>query len=384
MNSEAVIVMQSVTPEVLRELACWSEGPCVSVYLPLDAKHPSIAADRVGLKDLVADARRQLETTTSLRRPAIEELLVPVEALLVADRWPLGCRGYALFEAPGRSTHLRLDVEVPDIAVVADRFVVTPLVGDLPDAGSFYLLAISQGRVRFYQGRRSGLVEVDVAGLPTSRADALRDEHHERRLNVHGGSHQGVDRITGILHGSPSDRDLHKQQLLRFFRIVDEALWGVLHDKNVPLLVAGVEFELAVYREANHYRHLAATVDTGNPDRLDADELHAKIWPTAADLLDVPRRQLLERVASSADALTSLPTILTACHEGRVASLLVRPDHLSWGRADTTEEHQRRLAGDIDLVSATIAAALAQGATIYPVEPHELPRDITMAAVARY
>jgi hypothetical protein len=227
-------------------------------------------------------------------------------------------------------------------------------------------------------------MEVDVAGLPASRADALWDEHHERQLNVHGGSHQGVDRITGILHGSPSDRDLHKQQLLRFFRIVDEALWGVLHDKNVPLLVAGVEFELAVYREANHYPYLAATIDTGNPDRLDADELHAKIWPTAADLLDAPRRQLLERVASSAEALTSLATILTACQEGRVAALLVRPDHLSWGRADTTEEHQRRLAGDIDLVSVAIAAAVAQGATIHPAGAYELSGDISMAAVVRY
>ena len=51
-----------------------------------------------------------------MRRPAIEELLAPVEALLVADRWPLGSRGYALFEAPGRSTHVHLDVEVPDFA----------------------------------------------------------------------------------------------------------------------------------------------------------------------------------------------------------------------------------------------------------------------------
>ena len=69
-------------------------------------------------------------------------LLAPIESLLVAERWPLGFRGYGLFNAPGRSLEVKLDVDVPAMAVVADRFVVTPLVGALADAGSFYLLAI--------------------------------------------------------------------------------------------------------------------------------------------------------------------------------------------------------------------------------------------------
>jgi hypothetical protein len=383
MNQEEVIVMERFTPELLGDLACWSESPCVSLYLPLDPKHPQIAADRVMLKDLVADARRQLEATT-IRRPAIDALLAPVESLLVAERWPLGFRGYGLFNAPGRSLELSLDVGVPAVAVVADRFVVTPLVGALADTGSFYLLAISQGRVRLFRGGHAGLTEIEVPDLPASSADALWYEHHERQLSVHGGSHQGVDRITGVQHGSPSDRDLRKQQLVRFFRIVDEALWGVLHDKKAPLLVAGVEFELAVYREANHYPHLAATVDTGNPDQLGLDELHAKVWPTAATVLDTTRRQLLERVASSSEQLVSLAAISTACQEGRVGALFVRPDDLSWGPAGTAEEHPQRLPGDIDLVSAAISDALAQGATIYPARPGELPLGVSIAAIPRY
>jgi hypothetical protein len=383
MNSEEVIVMQRLTPELLGDLACWSESPCVSLYLPLDPKHPQIAANRVMLKDLVADARRQLETST-IRRPAIDALLAPIESLLVAERWPLGFRGYGFFYAPARSLELSLDVDVPAMAVVAGRFVVTPLVGALADPGSYYLLAITQRRVRLFRGRHDGLTEVEVPDLPASSADALWYEHHERELSVQGGSHKGVDRITGIQHGSPSDRDLRKQQLVRFFRIVDEALWGVLHDETAPLIVAGVAFELAVYREANRYPHLVATVDTGNPDQLGLDELHAKVWPTAATALDASRRQLLKRVASSRERLTSARAISAACQQGRVGALLVRPDHLSWGPADAAEEHPQRLPGDIDLVSAAIGDALAQGATIHPAWPGELPPGVTIAAVQRY
>ncbi len=51
-----VKLMQSLQLDVFSELARWSDGPCVSLYLPLDPKHPSIEADRVLLKDLVGDA----------------------------------------------------------------------------------------------------------------------------------------------------------------------------------------------------------------------------------------------------------------------------------------------------------------------------------------
>ncbi len=79
-----------------------------------------------------------------------------------------------------------------------------------------------------------------------------------------------------------------------------------------------------------------------------------------------------------------MPAILGACQEGRVAALLVRPDHLSWACSDTTGDHPERLPGDIDRISAAIAAALAQGATIHPVGPCELPAGVTVAAVPRY
>jgi Bacterial archaeo-eukaryotic release factor family 3 len=375
---------QTIDSQTLGELASWAEGPCVSMYLPLDPKHPNIDADRLALKDLVADARRQLETTTALRRPSIDELLAPAEALIVAERWPLDHRGYAFFAAPGRSDWVDLDVDVPALSVAADRFVVTPLLAAVEQADRFFVLAISQNRVRFFRGGRERLVDVRVPDLPASRADALWYEDHERGLNVHGGSHQGVDQITGTIHGSPSEHDLRKQQLLRFFRIVNDALTTLLHDETAPLLVAGVGYELAIYREANRYPHLAGAVDTGSPERLSPAQLHTLVWPVAAELVDAPRRLLLDRLAATAEPLTSIPAIIAACHEGRIAALLAEPTCLVWGRPDGPEGRASRAAGDVELVSVAIGAALDQGATVGVAAPGELPRGATVAALARY
>ena len=106
--------------------------------------------------------------------------------------------------------------------MVADRFVITPLVAAVSNGDRFFVLAISQRRVRLFRGGRDGLVDVAVPGLPASSATRCGTTR-ERQLSVHSAGRQGVDQITGVLQGSPSDRDLRKQQLLRFFRIIDQA-----------------------------------------------------------------------------------------------------------------------------------------------------------------
>jgi hypothetical protein len=376
--------MSKMTSETLRELAGWGEGPCVSLYLSLDPKHPDVDADRVALKNLVRAARRELEATSTRRRPEIDELLTPAERLLAAERWPLGSRGYGIFAAPGHVVETDVDTGVPSLAVVADRFVVTPLVGALRRADRFYVLALSQNRVRLFRAVGGGLVDVVVPGLPVSRQAALWYEHHERLLNVHGGGHFGVDTLTGTRHGSASAHDLHKEQLTRFFRAVDDRLSVVLRHERAPVFVAGIGSELAAYREANRHPYLAGVVDTGSPERLTPAELYERVLPAAAEVLDAPRREVLERINASSLPLDSIAAILQACGEGRVAAVVARPDRLVWGRLDPLEVHAERDPSDVELVSVTIAAALDQGAAVYPAAPGELRGDAPIAAVPRF
>jgi hypothetical protein len=379
-----VCLVSPVTGQLLGELSGWSTGPCVSVYLPLDPTHPGCEAHRLALKDAVRDVRRQLETQTSLRAATIDQLLAPAETLIAGEGWTPGHRGYGLLAAPARSVQLDLHVEVPQLSVVADRFVVTPLVAALAADDHFYVLALSQNRVRLFRGAHDTLVEVAVPGLPTSRVEALWFEDEERWVNVHGGSRLGADRIVGTVHGSPSERDLHKRELRRFFQMVDAALMSSFAGGSWPLFVAGVGYELSLYREVSHYPRLAGVIEVGNPDRLSPTELHRQVWPTAAYELDAPRRELIARINSASTPLTSVPAILAACADGRVGALVVRPDCVVWGRLDSLESHAERSPGDIDLISVAIGAALSQGAALYPAASDELPDGAALAALPRW
>jgi hypothetical protein len=92
----------------------------------------------------------------------------------------------------------------------------------------------------------------------------------------------------------------------------------------------------------------------------------------------------VDRINSTSTSLTSVPAILAACDEGRVAALAVGPECVMWGRLDPFEQHTERFPGDIDLISAVIGAALKQGAALYPAGPDELPCGTMLAALPRY
>jgi hypothetical protein len=217
--------MPSVDLDMLRDLSCWQTPPCISIYLPLNTTGPtSHDATRVALKTMIGNARHQLQTDTTLRQAAIDKLLAPAHALLEARPSPAGFRADGLFSAPGCSIEAPLDAVVPALSVVADRFVAAPLVAAIPTDDRFYLLTLSNNRVRFMRGTHHRLSIVAVPALPAGCANALWYEDHERHLNVHGGAHHGSDPIIGTRHGAPSGHDLHDDQLLRYFRAVDRAL----------------------------------------------------------------------------------------------------------------------------------------------------------------
>ena len=77
--------------------------------------------------------------------------------------------------------------------------------------------------------------------------------------------------------GGGSDEN-EKNELLRYFRLVSDGLTEFLEEDGVPLVLAGVEYLLPIYKEANTYPNLMDTVITGNPDLLSADKLHKSAW----------------------------------------------------------------------------------------------------------
>lgn len=346
---------------------------CVSIFLPTHRAGRDIEEGRIQLKDLLRDVEARL-TGAGLRKTEVGELLAPARQLIErAQFWRHQSDGLALFLAHGYFRYFRLPRKLQALVAIADRFDVTPLLPLWTSEGRFYLLALSRKQARLFEGTRYAIAELDVRGLPLSLQEvlgygvdeSLRQQHTERP-------------------GLPEDE-------LLYFRQIDEALHASFKDQRVPLVLAGVEDTLSLYRQANTYAGLLEEGVAGNPDKLSADELHAKARKIVQAYYDQAWNQALVQYKERANASRTsreLHEILPAAYQGRIYSLFVAADLQKWGNFDPEQNvlsvHSSRETGDQDLLNLAAVQTILCGGSVYALAPSDMPDGSPIAALFRY
>jgi hypothetical protein len=365
---------------------------CVSLYLPTHRAGADTQQDPIRFKNLVRQAEERL-SINGLRRSESERILEPAQQLLEDDGfWEHQGDGLAVFLSPEMSRSYRLPYRFSELVVVTDRFHIKPLLTLLSGDGRFYILALSQKQVRLLQGTRHSVGEVNLASVPKSLAEALGAEEHEKQLQFHTAVRGAPAIFHG--HGSAGDESEHKKDLLRYFKRIDKGLQDLVCAERVPLVLAGVDYLLPIYREANTCAELIDEGIVGNPDGLSAQELHERAWAVVEPYF--ARAQ--QRAAAQYDDLrgterasSELEKIVPAAFHGRVDSLFVAVGLQQWGQFDPdsgqVKLHDSREPGDQDLLDLAAVETLAHGGNVYAVSPDQVPSSppgSPAAAVFRY
>jgi len=374
-----------VTRDDLRHLAKPAGGPCVSIYLPTHRAGGEVTQDSIRLKNLVAEARKDLVALGS-RAPQADQLLVPATQLPHDhDLWDNLEDGLAVLLTATDTRTYRLPDSVEELVVVADNLHLKPLLPFVAEGALFYVLALSQNQVRLLRGDRYGVNDVDLAGVPRSRDEALRFDDRESQLHSHGAARIGLGRVSATFHGHGVGRDTHQVDLERFVNQVDTGVRHII-DNGAPLVLAGVETTVAVYRDVSHHANLVDDAIIGSVDQLSAGELHSRAWPLVQDLFDRERRAMAQAVLE--DSVPSVHTVaeaVAAARSGRIAAVFVPVDVQCWGSYDVdtgeVSEHVNRRPGDRDLFDLVAVEALVHGGHAFT---GEVPGPGPVAAALRY
>ncbi len=375
----------------LRALAETRNGWHVSLYMPVHPLGFEAQQNPIRLKNLLVKAEEEL-TSTGMRRPDALELLAPAEQLLTDDWfWRHQSEGLAIFCAQEMFRHYRLPLRFDELLVVADRFHVKPLLPLLSGDGRFYLLALSQNEIRLLYGSRSSVTSVELEDVPESLSEALKWDDPERQLQWHTGTGARTDGRAAIFHGHGVGTDDAKTNIRRFFEQVEAGIGAVLAGETAPLVLAGVDYLLPIYRAANKYPHILDTAITGNPEELSEAELHEAVWPLIQPRFEREQRSAAERyrqLAATGQASSDLDEVLSAAEQGRVEILFVALGRQRWGRSDPASQRSQTRAvpqsGDEDLLDRAAVQTLLQGGVVYAVEPGEMPAATEVAAIYRY
>jgi len=374
----------------LRRLTATREGPCITILMPTHAAGRDGQQDALRLKNLVSQAECSL-VDQGMRGPDAKKLLAPVRDLPAEPGfWEKRANGLAVFLSDGIFDRFRVPLGLDETVIVNRRFQVKPLLSLVGTNDQFFLLAISQNRVRFFQGRRFTIREVTVQGMPDNMQHALNIDSADRGSQVHSAMHGGLGKQAAVFHGHGGERDAAKDDLARYFRMIDAALHRELRDQRAPLVLAGVQYLLPIYREVSSYAHIVANELPGNPDHLNERELHRRAWPLVEAHVENARQEAIakyRKLAGTGKAENDVRHIVPAAYQGRVETLFVdRSSHL-WGLYDPTtgevDLRSPRQPGDDDLLDYAAVQTLLHRGSVYAVAPDQSPSP-PIAAVFRY
>lgn len=369
---------------------------CVSIYMGTHRAGPEIEQDPIRLKNLLKEAEERL-VELGMRRTKANDLLQPAsERVANTEFWQYQGDGLALFLAPGVYREFRLPLALQELVVAGDRFEIKPLLPLLADDGHYFVLALSQKRNRLLMATKYSVRVIPTPNVPESVEAALPFHETERQLQFHsrtGGPGGGQGRRSPMFHGHGDSAEDTKGNVLRYCQLVDRGLKEVLREERAPLVVAAVEFEQALYREANTYPHLVPAGVAGNPDELSVEELARAAWPIVEPVFRAARAAAAERyraLESAGRSARDLETVLPAAAQGRIDTLFAARGRHVWGTfsPDTLELTRGNgdgpAPGQSDLLDDAARLTLTTGGKVYVVEPAEMPISGDVAAVFRY
>ena len=369
----------------LERLALQGMGPSVSLFLPTHRAGPEVQQAPIRLKNLLREATEALQAD-GVRAPMIHSVLAPLRRLVNDGLfWQYQSDGLALYSRLGWWRVLRVPLDLPELAVVADRFHIGPLLPLLTGDGHFFVLALSQNQIRLLEGTRDRLEEVHLPGVPLGVRDALQGEEVQKQLQLYVADRGGVG-ARGIFSGHGSAGDIQNDQVLRYFRKVNRALREVLAGERAPMVLAAVEHLAPPWRQVNTYPHLVDQVLAGSPEELGLHELHGRAWAVVEPLFLQAQGEAAGKYHQLAGTgLTSQDPreIVGAAKEGRVEVLFAarQPTGVGSTNGSPSPNGDRALRDKLEGAAVT---TLLKGGTVYALAAGAVPGGGSAAAVFRY
>ncbi len=323
--------MDHIDRETLVELARHRGWPSVSVYLPAHRSPADREQDRIRAKNLLNQACEEL-VSQGVREPDAEAHCAPIAAAFADDTfWRDGSDGIAAFASADHSLVLRVDTPMPEQVTVGDRYSVRPLLLAWHDGVGFFALTVDKNGSNLFRCDRVGIEPVALEGAPASLADELKydvyDEDQQLQTFASPESIAGAGRTVGMFHGHGGEKDVETQNLTRYLRKIAKAVDAALAASgDRPLVLLGVEYELALFRELSTYAAIASTQVLGSPVRYSDHEIHAKalaalspgMHPTIeADLAEYEEKQGTQLASDDATEIAA------AAAAGRVKTLML-------------------------------------------------------------
>lgn len=363
---------------------------CISFFIPTHrAGHTQ--EDRIRYKNMVSEVEDKLEER-GMNPPEIKAKLKEAKAKIEDnDFWLHQSDGLAVYIYGEKTEFHTLPIDFDPYSIIDDRLYLKPVIPVLTDNKPFFLLALDLNNVRFFEGDRYFIAELETNEFfPKNMAQALRYDVVQENIQHHSG--QGADG-SAIYHGQGEGKDDENVRITEYLRLINKGVMELLCDTDeAPLIVAADTSLISLYRAVNEYPGLHAEYIPGNPEHDDAVLLHEKAWMILEAELEKDQDKEVEEFEAALardEASFSMHDIIPAAMAGRVDTLFVDESYDVWGTYDASshsvEIHPERNKDSVPLIEQAAVATIQHGGKVYVRSRTELPRPTAnLNAMYRY
>lgn len=385
---------EPLSPRIVPDLIN-ATAPCITVllppYRPGEPGKPAAAMLKVDLQE----AARSL-AARKMAEPLIAELLEPLHQLSHEEE-SLAGSGFprVIFRSHGVFRQFELPVPPSPFraCVVGDCFWIRPILRSLALPASVYVLYVTKKDVELMV---CGFTEVGSVELPKGTPKTLDEalgfdapDHDLMNRSFAGPSTGGMQ---GVQFGTGSGRERKHAHLHDFYRAIDRGVNEVLRSSQAgtpaPVVLAGVDEDMAIYRSINTYPNLLEQGIHGSPSAAISRPMILRHAHDIA-LFSLERRMAAEMTATrerfaAARFSIDLDTILRAAAEARVIDLYLDESAQQTGTFEGKIFGGRANWHNEDLLNVAAVETLAGGGAVHSLSTHLMPRGAVAAATFRY
>lgn len=345
------------------------EYPSISILAPTHRTAPANKQDRIKVKNLLTKAIDRLHG--EFKKREVAAVVKNLQGLVRQVDWNYTLDGLALFASRNHSAAVSLPFRVKPRVVVDETYATREL-------------AYAFNRILPYR--------VLVLSHATRLYDAWTITLEEHRGKPFPLVHRGPGGASKLPGGQGVNRSASRDDAQRtFFRSVDEAV-GTLQKANpLPLVLVGVERNLAFFQEVTTQAGSIIGMLAGNHDKTAPNSLGKLVWPVFESGATLRRTEALVKLDAAVSAnkhASGIDQVWRAAVDAKCRTLLVEKDFKYPANLGPDGYRLLRYTGKgpealDDVVDEAIERVLSTGGEVFFYSPGDLEVHQKIAAVLR-
>ncbi|WP_202710759.1 hypothetical protein [Sporosalibacterium faouarense] len=381
--------MELFRKDDLKNLIEKGDGNCISIFISTKESTGRNPKGAIKLKNFLKKSEDQLESN-GLKSSNIDKILKPAKDLVEDSHfWNNRSDGLAVFISEDYFVYYHLPLEFHDEVIIENDFYIKPLLPLVTEDGIFYILTLSQNDIKLLHCTRENISEIGLKDIPTSLSEALKYDDPEKQIQY--SSHRGTGgRNEALYFGNGDSSEDSKQDIVRFFRKIDKGLHDILNEENAPIILAGVDFLLPLYKKVNTYSNLMEEGIVGNPEDISLEKLHNNAWEIVNPYFKEEKIKSIDEyknLRNTNSTSNNLEKIVSSAYFKRIDKLFVADGHQKWGEFNPTKNKinmmKKEESSSEDLLNFAAIHTLINGGEVYKVESEEISGE-NLAAILRY